>query len=539
VAVLLAAGCGGGDDDQTAEGGGEGASTTTQALPTGDAVGQGSVVMALTAAPDGFLPAKNRWAPSTLQVARAVMDPLAAFDADGVAHPYLAESIEPNEDFTEWTIVVRQDIKFHNGEDLTAEAVALNLTEVATSALTGSAYRPFGSAEAVDASTVKVTMTSPWAHFPLVLANQTGYMVAPQMIREGRNDVQWGTGPFFPTDYKPGDSFTAGRNVNYWQADANGTRLPYLAEVEFRFVPDPNTRENGLDAGDYDIIHTDSAESVLRYAELGESDPQGDIRVLLDASEGTENHVLFNTADGAFADVRLRQAAAYAIDRQALVDDLYGGFFEVANGPFTAGSAWGEPDGFPGYDPARAEELVAEWSADNGGAAPEVALTVIASSDYLTLAQYIEQQWAAVGFDTTIESIEEAAGTGKLVSGQFESLVFNFWDRPDPDALYHYWYGPNAEAALPINFARWQNAEADAALDAGRVTDDLDVRKAEYQKVWSAMAEDVPYLWLYHTKWVIAYGDGVYGVGNHVLPDGAPAEPVTWGQIWLTSVWKP
>jgi hypothetical protein len=53
------------------------------------------------------------------------------------------------------------------------------------------------------------------------------------------------------------------------------------------------------------------------------------------------------------------------------------------------------------------------------------------------------------------------------------------------------------------------------------------------------MAEDVPYLWLYHTKWVIAYGDGVYGVGNHVLPDGAPAEPVTWGQIWLTSVWKP
>ncbi|MCU0270927.1 MAG: ABC transporter substrate-binding protein, partial [Acidimicrobiales bacterium] len=395
-----------------------------------------------------------------------------------------------------------------------------------------------GSAEAVDASTVKVTMTSPWAHFPLVLANQTGYIVAPQMIREGRNDVQWGTGPFFPTDYKPGDSFTATRNVNYWQSDANGARLPYLAEVEFRFVPDPDTRVNGVRSGDFDIINSDSASSVIELAELAESDPDGTVRVLLDESEGTENHVLFNTADGAFADARLRRAAAHAVDRQAMVDDLYGGFYEVAEGPFTADSGWGEPEGFPGYDPARAEELVAEWSAENGGASPTVVLTGIASTEYQEQLQLIADQWDAVGFTTQIEAIEEASLTGKAVSGDFEAVVFNFWDRPDPDALYHYWYGPNAEAAVPINFARWQNAEVDAALDAGRVTDDLDVRKAEYQKVWNAMAEDVPYLWLFHTKWVVAYGESVQGVGRHTLPDGTPAEPVTWGQIWLTSVWK-
>ncbi|MCU0270717.1 MAG: ABC transporter substrate-binding protein, partial [Acidimicrobiales bacterium] len=133
-----------GDENTVDEsGGGGGSPTTSVPLPSAEEVGAdglGSVVYALTAAPDGFLPADNRWSPSTLQVARAVMDPLTAFDADGIAHPYLAESIEPNEDFTEWTIVVRKDIKFHNGEDLTAEAVALNLTEVATSALTGSAY---------------------------------------------------------------------------------------------------------------------------------------------------------------------------------------------------------------------------------------------------------------------------------------------------------------------------------------------------------------------------------------------------------------
>src|SRR5215204_7219263 len=110
--------------------------------------------------------------------------------------PYLAESVEPNDDYTVWTFGLRDGITFHNGEPLDADAVKQNIDRHLTSALTGTVFEPVESIEAPDEHTVVITLDRPWVRFPIVFAAQPGIMTAPAMIAAsdgGSNPV--GTGP--------------------------------------------------------------------------------------------------------------------------------------------------------------------------------------------------------------------------------------------------------------------------------------------------------------------------------------------------------
>jgi len=508
-------------------------STTTTAPPRPG----GKIVVGTAGETDGFLPSQSRWTSSALMNARIVLDPLAAFDEAGTPQPYLAESFTHTPDYLQWDIKIRPNVQFHNGEACDAAAVKLNLDAVSKSALTGAALRPVDRVEVVDPLTVRVYMKTPWAHLPLVLANQTGFIIAPTQLNTADANNPVGTGPWKLKEWTKGARLVATRWDKYWQKDAQGQQLPYLEEVETRPLPDPKTRSQGLEAGDLNLIHTDSPEEVIKFSQQGGGDG---IKVIVDTSQGTEETVMFNNIKGSFTDEKLRLAAAYALDRQQLVDQLYQGSFDIANGPFTKDSAWGDSDKMPGYDPAKAKQLVEEYKAAHGGEAPKVKLSVIASTDFLQIAQWVQQQWKAVGIETEIESIEEAAVTLKLVSGDFDSLLFNFWDRPDPDALYHYWYGANVatNGGIGLNFARYKSEVVDNALDAARGIDDPTKRAAEYKKIWDDFALHVPYIWLYHTKWVIAYQDTFHGVGDFTMPNGKKAETVSWGNLFLTGTWK-
>lgn len=146
------------------------------------------------------------------------------------------------------------------------------------------------------------------------------------------------------------------------------------------------------------------------------------------------------------------------------------------------------------------------------------------------------------GFDAKVETVEEKVGTVKLVTGGFEAVAFNFYDRPDPDALFHYWVSSSigGPGKIGLNLAKYGSPVVDGAFDAARASNDETVRVAEYQKVWADFAENVPVIWLYHTQWVIAYDNSVKNVGNLTYPgtSGAKVEPITWGNTFLTNVWK-
>ena len=183
----------GGDDDGGGGGGtddgavGEGNTTTT--APVAEPTRGGTLVYAVEA------DTQNPWLPSAMvcaaachsTVGRTIYEPLVMLGSDGEPYPYLLESFSSNDDFTVWTLVVRQGIKFHDGTDLNADAVAFNLINQSQSVLVGPAVQPIADNGIVSdgAFTVTVTMDTPWPAFPTYLNSQLGYMGSPAWIQAG------------------------------------------------------------------------------------------------------------------------------------------------------------------------------------------------------------------------------------------------------------------------------------------------------------------------------------------------------------------
>jgi ABC-type transport system substrate-binding protein len=520
VALALAVtGCGSSDNKDTA-------------TPPAKPVPGGAIVVALTAEIDGFTPASSRWTSSGLFTGKAVLDPLVAFDDQGNPKPYLAESITPSADFKEWMITLRPGVTFSDGSAVDADALVANLESVRTSLLTKQVYRAVSKVDKVDDRSVKLTMSVPWAQLPVVLASQTGFIVAPSQIADPKgSENPVGSGPFTIKEWTKGTVLSLVKNPTYWQKDADGVQLPYLDAVDIRPVSDPQNRIDGVTTGEYDLITTDNSESVITLAQGGSTDK---LTVLVDDSEGTERHVLFNTQGLPFSNAELRIAAAEAINRDDLVQSQLGGFYDVANGPFKSDSTWGAATNFPAYNPDDAKARVAKVG---GGQPVPVLLTTTNEPEEARLAQYVQQQWEAVGFAVELNQIDEAAGATTLVGGDFQAIMFNFWYASDPDAMSHYWLGGENDEQNILNFSRYTSPAVTDALAAGRATDNDDTRKGEYQKVWNDFGANVPFLWLYHSKFVLAYNPRVRNVGEFTLPDGSRSQPVSWGSTFLTGVW--
>ncbi len=229
---LVAAACGSDDSSSgsgtTAAGGagttaGEGAGTT--AASTATPVPGGELIVGIEADTSSpWTPSKMVCAASCYQTVGSVYDPLVMLNEDGQPVPYLAESVEPNADYTVWTIKARSGVTFHDGTPFDGAAIADNLIRATKSFLTGAALTDIakdasGNAEIVvtDPMTVQITMSRPWVPFPIYLSAQIGYMASPTWLKAADADATLeakpvGTGAFIFKDYKPGESFTATRN---------------------------------------------------------------------------------------------------------------------------------------------------------------------------------------------------------------------------------------------------------------------------------------------------------------------------------------
>ncbi|MGZ4707015.1 MAG: ABC transporter substrate-binding protein, partial [Acidimicrobiales bacterium] len=157
VLVLLAAACG-------SSSGGGGGSTSDTIGDEGTPVDGGSLIMALPSAATGWNPHDSQWAQPASFVGSSVLEPLATIDADLDAVPWLATSWTPNATYDQWTIALRPDVTFQNGEPFDAAAVALNINDATTAALSSQAVKGLiTSASVVDQHTVRVDMSQPWA----------------------------------------------------------------------------------------------------------------------------------------------------------------------------------------------------------------------------------------------------------------------------------------------------------------------------------------------------------------------------------------
>lgn len=523
--ALVAAACGGDDDEgTTTDTTGDGGSTDTEPDETdeGDPVAGGSLVYGLeadTATP--WTPAKSVCAISCHMVMRSIYDPLTLFGEDGDVHPNLLESFSSNDDFTVWTLVPRTGITFHDGTALDAEAIKANLDAHKASFLTGKALLNVASVEVADGAVV-VTMSAPWARFPVFLAGQIGYMASPTWLAATADDPTLeakpvGTGPFVFKSYEPGGSFVATKNAEYWRADEG---LPYLDQIEFRVLADVQSRKNALLSGDIDIMHTSNGDTIIELRdasgiELSETSNYGETNYTLMMVDNPESHLY---------DVRVRRALAAALDNQLLIDRRGGGISEVANGPFSPSQVgYLEDTGYPEFDPEAARALLEEYKTEKGLDEVKVSYTTTSDPFNLGTAELLKSLWEQVGFTVELAQIEQGQFIVTALLGNFEMFGWRNHGGVDPDGQRIWWHSETADpvGALGLNFGRIKDEVIDENLDKLRGTTDEAEIKAATEAINRRFGEQVYNLWSSWTVWGIAKKPSVNGLDGFVLPDGS------------------
>jgi peptide/nickel transport system substrate-binding protein len=504
----------------------------------------GRLVYGLASETDGWDPTRNRWANDGTTVAMTFYDPLAAFDENGDWAPYLAESIEPNDDFTVWTIRLRPGIEFHNGEPLDARAVQRTFEGHLASALTRPAFERVDRVETPDELTAVVHLKAPWAAMPVGLTGQSGMIAAPsQLDAPDTSSLQpVGTGPFRFVEWLPDNRLVVERNPDYWRTDESGTPLPYLDGIEFVPIPDEDARLSAMRTGDIQMTHAATTAIAERLRTLGE---EGQLQVVEQAGQTEVSYVMLNHGAPPFDDPHARLAVAHAINRDLWVEVVGQGVIEPATTLFDPSSKWYSDVPFPEFDLEKSRSEQAAYEQAHGQPL-SFELSALSTPVAKSQAELLEQMWEQAGITVDIVQTDATNYILDSVMGQYQAVVWGQHASPDPDYEHVWWDSDNAGAIgeLSLNFARHQDAEVDAALERARASDDLETRKEAYADVQRRFAEKLPYLWLSYTRPVVAAQNNVRGITNGPLPDGTPSRPMGGPgsfslstrlvQVWLT-----
>jgi peptide/nickel transport system substrate-binding protein len=529
---LIAAACGGSGDSGGDDASGDNPRGEESSDPDDGAEPQrgGSIIFAREAE------TSSPWTPSAMicdvachQAIKGIYDTLTWPDADGEVHGMLLESIEPNDDFTEWTLTPRDGIQFHDGTPWDVAALDTHFTTMRDSVLVGNVFNDITDQQ-VQGNTLVLTMRNPWTHFPLFLSGQPGYVASPTWLAavadgSASEAEPVGTGPFEFEAYSPGDSFSMTRNENYWLIAPDGEPYPYLDEIEFLVQDENQTRDNAIISGDIDITHMDSGDSIERLRQEADN---GTINLFEIDQRQETGYVLINSSDpnAAVSDVRIRQAMAYAFDHVVENQSRNAGIFEIANGPFSPGSiGYLDDTGFPEFDLEQATALVDEYESDTGQEAT-IAYKTTTDPFNLQTAELYRGFWEAAGMTVTLDQIEQGEFITQALIGNFEAFGWRNHGGFDPDTQEVWWTSENALPAgeIALNFGRIDDPVIDENLDIVRESQDPAERQAAAEEINRQFGEQVYNIWTSWIIWAIPYQDRVHGVQTPVvMPDGTPS----------------
>ncbi len=535
--ALLAASCGGKSSDSGGPVDGDDA---------GDPVRGGSVTMALEAETgDGWCLPEAQLAISGIQIATSIYDTLTVPNGDTEFVPYLAEAVEPNDEFTEWTITIRDGITFHDGSPLNAEVVKNNL-DAYRGQYEGRAALLFifvldniDTVEATGAMEVTVTTKVPWAAFPAFLhsSGRLGMIAQAQLDNADSCDRDLiGTGPFKLKSWDKGREFVAVKNPDYWQMAPDGEPYPYLDEIRFTPVIEGEQRINGLQSGTLDLAYLGAAEDFITVNNLAED---GVLKYRDSNANGEVTFLQVNSSKPPFDDVRIRKAFALGVDRGDLNEVINRGLFTLANGPFAEGSVgYLEDSGFPlEPDMAEAKRLIADWESENGPL-PPITYQATPGKTTQEVAVYLQQAANQIGVDLNIQTVQQDKLIDNAISGEYDIMGFRNYPGGDPDQLY-VWFN----SASPANFGRINDPEIDALLDEGRSETDPQKRKMIYEDLNREFGKDFWSIWTTQVTWRVASVPEVFGYSLDTLPDlpdgSAPFEGLATGfpvmGLWTTA----
>jgi peptide/nickel transport system substrate-binding protein len=532
---LIAAACGGGDDDEDA---GEPAGEESDQSEQGDPVTGGKIVVGLEAETSSWQPGSGNFANPGVAVAYAIYDPLVRLTPDGEVHPYLAETIESNADFTEWTVKLRPDVTFHDGTPLNSEAMK-TIFDTYLKKPGANTAGTLTDVQMVIVDDLTFTYQLPRANsgFADNLGLAIGWPFSPTAAAangENSGSMPVGTGPFVFDSWERDSRLIVKKNPNYWQDG-----LPYLDEIEFRPIPDEDTRLSSLESGDIDVLQTLRQSYGVRARELEGVDNY-------EALGNTTGINLFNTSKPPLDDIRVREALVVASD-QAQAIEIQGGTGVVPEStqifseddPYYSEAV---AEAWPDYDPEAAQELIDEYINDpsrSDGKAPGEPVgfryDCLPEQSLVDLASLYQTFWQEIGIEVELRQVEQATHVQEALSGDFQAKCFRAGIDRDPyPTLRDAFTQPSA-----LNFTRFTDPSIDSALAELAASGDVDERRELVEQVSMTVNEN--FVMSYHgsTLAVLAAQDFVKNVDGWTFPDGTegtgtPGATTHWAFVWTT-----
>jgi len=444
------------------------------------------------------------------QVFAAMCDKLVDINEKLEIVPQLATAWRWSDDGRALTFTLREGVRFHDGEPLTAEAAAIGLRRhIETPGSTRKAEMgPVTEVVATGPMDVTLRLSAPFAPLLAALADRAGMLVSPRQAQVTGADFQREpacSGPFRLTRRIAQDRMELERFDGYWDR-AN----VHIERITYRPIPDATVRLANLRAGALDIMERVSPSDV---AEI-----RRDQRVrLVQAPSLATFYLVINVGNGPRSqtplgqDARVREALELSIDRQALVNVAFEGLWVPANQavppdhPFYARSV-----PMPQRDVARARTLLREA----GQPRPRIRLSVPNTTDYQQASEVIQAMAAEAGIEIEIQQIETATLLNQWSAGDFEALMIQWSGRVDLDGNLYAFYA----CGVPLNGGRYCNRDVDAALTEARRSVDPAVRAAAYDRAARIYLADRPYINLWQPLTLHGIGASIQGL--RPVPDG-------------------
>lgn len=440
------------------------------------------------------------------QVRNMCYDFLVQTNLDNGFSPCLAKEWEFNEAGNEMTLYLEEGVKFHNGEDFTsADVVATfdRILEDSTLTISNAYWSLLTAVEAVDDYTVKLTLSQPYAGI-LGSLSVTAILPDEAWAEYGEDlfnkQMMYGTGPWVFDEYIDGQYVHVTKNPDYWDESFDS----YYDDVYVRIVLEASTAVSAMINGDVQAyIPTGGIASDIVPMFAGTED-----KITMDSfMSGSVIYLGLGVGPGrAFEDENMRKAAMLAIDRQTIVDTIYGGAGKVPDSFMPEGTL-GYSDKIVkySYDPDAAKEYLAKSNYDGH----EIVMigqpgTTNAQAALLAIAE----MWNAIGINCSVEMVESAILNERRASGNYDAFIVSTMQEHDDPIKYL------TQRVLGDNHhSGYVNEEMFDLIRASNSEMDEDVRRQELEEILGMWSEALVHIHLVQQEVTYAYAKGVTGLG--------------------------
>ncbi len=406
-------------------------------------------------------------------------------------HGDLADSWATPDPLT-YTFHLRPGAHFHDGRPLTAADVKTTFDSIlnpATHSPKRGAFRMVASIEAPDAATVIFHLSEPYASFLWNLA-RPAVGIVPHDAGPDFSRHPIGSGPFRFVSQSQDEEVIVERNPDYFRGAA---QIPL---VRFRVVPDAVVRALELQKGSADLemssLSPDMIPVLARQSGLAVTQRPGT----------NFGYLGFNLEDPILAIREVRQALAFATDREALIRYLLRGQARIASGILPPNHWAYEPNVAQyGLDPARAEQILdaAGFPRKQGDTRFHLTLKTSTEEQARLIGAVLQEQWRRIGVDLELRPLELATLLSDAAKGNFQ-LTYSRWvgANNDPD-VFEFVFSSKRFPPDGANRGHYRNPRVDALVDQIRIETDREKRKAHCSQVQKILADDLPYLPLWFT----------------------------------------